>query len=139
MTPQLNVTERTAKHNFVSVHDVCLQCLNSCCLKPLVGLPLSNQRGGYGTSDKTMETLFFLLSAELTHEQKVRLNYSLTPRNGHCKIYVRSDKTNLYGVSTLLCTSQGQQYPTPDILPLSSFSRKRNSVKMKDYCVKLST
>lgn len=60
-----------------------------------------------------------------------RLNYSLTPRDGYCEVYARSEKNNFYGTSTLLRTSRGQHNLAPDNLAVSSFSRKCNSVKTK--------
>lgn len=60
-----------------------------------------------------------------------RLNYSLTPRDGYCKVYARSEKNNFYGISTLLRTSRGQHNLAPDNLAVSGFSRKHNSVKIK--------
>lgn len=123
--------KRTAQHNFVSVHDVCLQYLNSCCLKPSAVLPLSSQRGGCGTSGRTMKTLFFLSSAKLTWTERWIKLFSHIPRDAYCKIYVRSEKNNFHGISTLLCTSQGQHYLTPDDLALSGFSRTCKFVKTK--------
>lgn len=125
---KVNIRKRTAKHNFVSVHDARLQCLNSRCLKPSAVLPLSSWRGGYGTSGRTMKTLFFLSSAKVTRDQKSRWNYSLTPRDGYCKVHVSSEENNFYSISTFLCTFQGQHSLTHNNLALSSFSRKYNSV-----------